>query len=275
MESVTQAVGSFEDPEIARDLRGDVPRESPRAVATPSFGSRRTSLTWDVTDLLPAVECPTLVMHPRRSRYFPVTNAQRHGGRHSRSPPADHRNELFVHSSRRDSARLPSSSWVSETMPARPRSATSMVVVLFADIVNSTGLTEQWGDAEFRNALRTGSIGTLRAVIERARRARWSRARPSATACSPHSFPRTMPSPPPGDVRGPATTRDCRFTSGCTLATSSERRATCSAGRSTSRRGCRRSPPRARSSCLRPCASSLAHRRVSRSRTAASTSSRA
>ena len=52
-------------------------------------------------------------------------------------------------------------------MPARPRSATSMVVVLFVDIVNSTGLTEQWGDAEFRT--RSGELDrTLRAVIERA-----------------------------------------------------------------------------------------------------------
>ncbi len=42
-----------------------------------------------------------------------------------------------------------------------------MVVVLFADIVNSTGLTEEWGDAVFRQ--RSGELDrTLRAVIERA-----------------------------------------------------------------------------------------------------------
>ena len=39
-------------------------------------------LEWDVTDLLPAVRCPTLVMHPKRSRYFSVDNAVPDGDRH-------------------------------------------------------------------------------------------------------------------------------------------------------------------------------------------------
>ena len=63
-------------------------------------------VTWDVTDLLPAVECPTLVMHPSRSRYLSVTNAQRIAAGIPGAQPADRRNELLVHASRRDSARL-------------------------------------------------------------------------------------------------------------------------------------------------------------------------
>ena len=165
MESVTQAVGSFEDPQIARDLAamyGSVPPSG-----RDTFLRFETDLlTWDVTDLLPAVECPTLVMHPSRSRYFPVTNAQRMA---AGIPGA--RLQIIETSSSftpPDAIRLAAEFLLGqETTPARPRSATSMVVVLFADIVNSTGLTEQWGDAEFRN--RSSDLDrTLRAVIERA-----------------------------------------------------------------------------------------------------------
>jgi class 3 adenylate cyclase/pimeloyl-ACP methyl ester carboxylesterase len=165
MESVTAAVGNFEEDQSARDMA--VMYRSISPAGRDAFLRFATDcLTWDVTDLLPAVQCPTLVMHPSGSRVIPVTNARRMA---AGIPGA--RLQLIETSSSfipPDAVRLGSEFLLGqETVPVLPRSATSMVVVLFADIVNSTGLTEQWGDAEFRT--RSGELDrTLRAVIERA-----------------------------------------------------------------------------------------------------------
>ena len=51
---------------------------------------------------------------------------------------------------------------------SRGRSSTTTVVVLFADIVNSTGLTEEWGDAAFPGSGPPELDRTLRAVIAHA-----------------------------------------------------------------------------------------------------------
>ena len=67
MESVTEAVGNFEEPQIARDVAAMHRSISP--AGREHFLRFATDfLTWDVTDLLPAVQCPTLVMHPSGSR---------------------------------------------------------------------------------------------------------------------------------------------------------------------------------------------------------------
>ena len=76
MESVTAAVGNFEDPQSARDMAVMYRSISP-AGRDAYLRFETDVLTWDVTDLLPAVQCPTLVMHPSGSRVIPVTNARR------------------------------------------------------------------------------------------------------------------------------------------------------------------------------------------------------
>jgi class 3 adenylate cyclase len=164
MESRGAAVGNFDEDQSARDMAAMYRSISPAGRDT-VLRVGTDSLTWDVTDLLPVVQCPTLVMHPSGSRFIPVTNARRMA---AGIPGA--RLQLIDTSSSfvpPDAVRLCFEFLLGkETMRSRPRSDTSMAVVLFADIVNSTGLTEEWGDAAFRE--RSAELDrTLRALIER------------------------------------------------------------------------------------------------------------
>ena len=149
MESVSQAVSNFDDPQIAREFAAMFRSLTPAGRQT-YLRFEADLLTWDVTSLLPAVQCPTLVMHPSGSRINPVANARRLAAgipgrgcssstRVPRSPPT-----------RTCFGSAASSSSDNSRRGLARQSATSMVVVLFVDIVNSTGLTEQWGDAAFR-----------------------------------------------------------------------------------------------------------------------------
>ncbi len=166
MESVTQALlGLRGSPDVARDFAAMHRSISP-AGRDAYLRFETDVLKWDVTDLLPDVRCPTLVMHPSGSRFYPVIERTADGGRHPGSPTPAHRHELDARHSRRapDQRRVPPRPAADD---GRAPSATSMVVVLFVDVVNSTGLTEEWGDAAFRE--RSAELDrTLRGAIERA-----------------------------------------------------------------------------------------------------------
>jgi class 3 adenylate cyclase len=164
MDSVAQALGNFDEPQIARDIAAMNRSISPAGRDT-VLRFETDILKWNVTDLLPAVQCPTLVMHPSGSRLNPVMNAQRMA---AGIPGA--RLQLIDTSSsfaNPDSLRIGGEFLLGQGAAATRQDLSRMVVVLFADIANSTGLTEEWGDATFRQ--RSGDLDQmLRVIIERA-----------------------------------------------------------------------------------------------------------
>ena len=166
MESTAQAITNFDEPEVARAF-ATMSRTATASARDAFMRFEEDFLKWDVTDLLAAVRCPTLVMHPKGSRYFSVDNARRvaTGIEGARMQLIDTPSSLANHP---DVLRISGEFLLGgQLTSSRARSSTSTVIVLFADIANSTGLTEEWGDAPFRQ--RSGNLDqTLRAIIERA-----------------------------------------------------------------------------------------------------------
>ena len=122
-------------------------------------------LTADVTDLLPQVRVPTLVLHRRR---FPQVSVDVATDLASRIPNA----QLVLLEGESGAFPLENGQAVldaideflgesEEVAPALPE---GMTAILFADIVDSTALTEQLGDAAFRDKARELDA-SLRSVI--------------------------------------------------------------------------------------------------------------
>ncbi len=151
--ALANTMTGFSDSDLANRL----------AAALRSGMSARAFLSWraegekvDVTDLLPLLGVPTLVLH------LPAT-------------PLSNLDLLRVLASRIPNARLVSTddavaaidAFLREGEPganAAPKLPSGMTAILFADIADSTALTERLGDAAFREKARELS-GSLRAVI--------------------------------------------------------------------------------------------------------------
>jgi pimeloyl-ACP methyl ester carboxylesterase/class 3 adenylate cyclase len=140
------------------------------ANSDPAVARAFVSATWefDIEDMLPQISCPTLVLHRRDHRYFPLAL-----GRHlaARIPNA----RLSIVEGRSFYPWFEHPDAVMELVdgflgaapiPARPAlagggpsaitspTAGGMAVILFTDIADSTALTERLGDQAFRAASR-------------------------------------------------------------------------------------------------------------------------
>jgi len=132
------------------------------AWAEPAVGLlyRRLEETMDVGDLLPRVCQPTLVMTAEERSFPPVRACQRIA---AKIPGAEFRQYSHArgeHTADQTLAFL----GLSAAITSAPTAPAGMAVVLFADIVDSTGLTERLGDAAFRERAR-GLDERLRAII--------------------------------------------------------------------------------------------------------------
>jgi class 3 adenylate cyclase len=164
-ETAGQIATGFSQPDEARRwaayLRESVTQEALQA-------AMREAEDFDVSDMLGKVKAPTLVMHPSRAPYPSVDTAR---GLASGIPDA----RLVV---LEDTTILP---WAGdmeaavraiddflgkgEEAPAPAELPEGMAVLLFADIAESTALTEQLGDAAFRAKARELDM-SLRSVIK-------------------------------------------------------------------------------------------------------------
>ncbi|HUF53217.1 MAG TPA: adenylate/guanylate cyclase domain-containing protein [Dehalococcoidia bacterium] len=116
--------------------------------------------TWDVTDMLPLVTASTLVLHSKTNPWMPVTAGQR--------VAAAIPDSLFglLEDMKYDS--LPAR--IAEFLDLPPPRRISQIVlsgtavILFADVVDSTALTERLGDTAFRDKARDLDTA-LRAII--------------------------------------------------------------------------------------------------------------
>ena len=160
-ETFGQVMWAFANPEFGRGF-GEVMR-----VACDQETHRSIWRAWvpyDVTPLLPAIAIPTLVVHNKENRLFLAPVAQRlaasiRGARLSTIDDITYSVvpdmiERFVHGS--------GAAPISEQTPTSTSSG--MTAILFADIVDSTALTERLGDAAFRAKARDLDAA-LRTVI--------------------------------------------------------------------------------------------------------------
>ena len=109
---------------------------------------------YDVTDLLPQVRCPTLVMHQRGNARIPIS-----ASKHLASTISNARLVQFEQeSSLVGGAGVQIIDEFLDEDEPRAESATPLpsgtAVIFFADIVDSTGLTERLGDTAFREKAR-------------------------------------------------------------------------------------------------------------------------
>jgi class 3 adenylate cyclase len=116
--------------------------------------------TYDVTALLPKVTAPTLVIHNKNNRLIPVSAGQRLA---AAIPGA--RLALIDDITYAPAPDLIAAFALAGESPSRePELPSGMLAVLFADIADSTALTESLGDAGFREKAR-GLDGALRNII--------------------------------------------------------------------------------------------------------------
>jgi class 3 adenylate cyclase len=120
---------------------------------------------WDVSALLPRVSAHTLVVHNRNNRFLPVQSGQRLA---ARIP-----NARFQLVDDMDWVQLPGiiTGFLGESDQIAPHRIDSVpsgtAVILFADIADSTALTERMGDAAFRETARALD-DRLRAAVREA-----------------------------------------------------------------------------------------------------------
>ena len=133
-----------------------------RSSTTPEALARFAVVEWTVEKLLPTLSMPTLVIHNRSD-----PNKDPEAGRRTAAMIPDCR---FVEIADVFEAPAATSRFLASTM-ARTTRATSLpsgtAIILFADVVGSTALTERLGDIAFREAARVLDL-SLRAIIRRA-----------------------------------------------------------------------------------------------------------
>jgi class 3 adenylate cyclase len=123
---------------------------------------------FDVTQVLPDVKSPTLVLQPSRVSWFPVDIGRRLASRipQARLAIVDTDVPLPWLAGTGESLLSAVDEFLAdgEEAPAAPELPEGMAVLLFADIAESTALTEQLGDAAFRAKARELDA-SLRSVI--------------------------------------------------------------------------------------------------------------
>jgi class 3 adenylate cyclase len=117
-----------------------------------------------VRDALPLVTVPTLVLHPKSNRYFPLANAQRVAAAIPGAQLKPIETSSVLGGGAELSRALASFYLDVRIAEAAPRNT---AIILFTDIADSTAITERIGDAAFRDRSRALEE-RLRSVIERA-----------------------------------------------------------------------------------------------------------
>jgi class 3 adenylate cyclase len=158
IEVISRLVAGWSENERATRLAAQA-----RAANTPEGlrRSMRAVRSWDATNLLPRVEAPTLVVETPSSVF---------SHRWTRAPAAGIPGAQFRRLDVIEDASLPKAicEFVTGEASAHPANAPALpegtAIILFADIVDSTALTEQLGDAVFR-ARASRLDGAMRAGI--------------------------------------------------------------------------------------------------------------
>ena len=160
-EAIVRVLGGWSEEEPARQRRtAAMFRE---AVEPDTYISwHRQFLDWDVSGLLPRLTAPTLIVKRRHERLPSIETVRKTAAMipHARLATADD----WAEAMRAAEAFLREGDAPQQPAPELPHGT---AIILFTDIVDSTALTEQLGDAAFRD--RAGTLdAALRAVIAEA-----------------------------------------------------------------------------------------------------------
>ena len=127
----------------------------------------REAQQWDASALLPQVTAPTLVLHRRQFRLVPVEFARALAAHipNARLVVLEGDSGVpFTGDTEAVASAIDEFLGEGEEAEAKAEPPEGMAVILFADIANSTALTEQLGDAAFRDKARELDT-SLRAII--------------------------------------------------------------------------------------------------------------
>ncbi len=160
-ESVAQFLGGWSGGEEARRTAAII-RESTTPEALQA--TYQAVEEFDVSELLPQVRSPTLVLHSREAIYPRIEVARNLASRIPDARLAIVEGSSFV--PRPEDAAPVIEEFLSEGEEAAPAAELpeGMAVILFTDIVESTALTEEMGDAAFRAKARELDT-SLRSII--------------------------------------------------------------------------------------------------------------
>jgi class 3 adenylate cyclase len=157
-ETFAKVLWAFPNPEVGRQF-AEFMRECCEPEAMRAVWKAWT--TRDVAALLPQVTAPTLVIQNKNSRWFPTAVGQRLA-----AAIPDARLKLIDDITY---APVPNliEEFVGEGDAGEPKLPSGMTAILFADIADSTALTERLGDAAFRGKVRELDGGLRTAIAER------------------------------------------------------------------------------------------------------------
>jgi len=159
-ETLARVLIGYDDPIFAVAF-GEFIRDCVEPDALRAAYSKQESGAWDIPDLLDRVKAPTLVVHNRANRFISTESGQRLA--------AGIPNAQFRVIDDMTFANMPQmiDNFIAETVSTEkqtPGLPSGTALILFADIVDSTALTERLGDATFRAKARELD-GALRAAI--------------------------------------------------------------------------------------------------------------
>jgi class 3 adenylate cyclase/pimeloyl-ACP methyl ester carboxylesterase len=149
-ETLIRTVDHWDNPDLARE-HAEVMRASVEPATYLHFFEATDR--WDLSALLPAITCPTLIIHPASNPYYPVAEARQlaAGITNSRLALVEGRSVLMPGM---EVLRIAGQFFLGLERPGpadeRRTLPSGTTVILFADIVDSTELTERLGDAAFR-----------------------------------------------------------------------------------------------------------------------------
>jgi class 3 adenylate cyclase/pimeloyl-ACP methyl ester carboxylesterase len=157
-ETLGQVMWAHSNPEFGR-LFG----EFMRACSEPDahLALWRAWGTYEVTDLLPQIAAPTLVIHNKNNRLMPMAVGQRIAAAIPRARFAIIDDPTYAAVGEMVERFVEETQAAPEPAPGLP---SGTAIILFADIADSTGLTERLGDTAFRGKARDLDTA-LRTVI--------------------------------------------------------------------------------------------------------------
>jgi len=160
-ESFALAFQGISEAEIARQYAEHI-----RASVTPEqfISLAERTRTWDVTQLLPSVAVPTLIVHYLGQPYISANAARTLAASIPNAQLSMHDEYAVGLVSPSASAAIRAFLRGSEEEPPEVTTPSGMTAILFADIVDSTALTERIGDTAFRGKARELDA-TLRTTI--------------------------------------------------------------------------------------------------------------
>jgi pimeloyl-ACP methyl ester carboxylesterase len=164
-EAIVQTVDHWDNAALARQHA-----EMMRASVEPGTYLRFVHATdeWDVSAMLPAITCKTLVIHPASNPYFPIDPARELAAAlpNARLSLVEGRSVLMPGM---EVIRIAGAFFLDGAQPrpaaARGPSSGRTAIILFADIADSTALTERLGDAPFRERARELDAALRRAIV--------------------------------------------------------------------------------------------------------------